>query len=215
MLKRAVHCFQQQTYPNRELIVSCESDDYQSRAIVDNLNDPSVRAIQQTRAPGIFLGQLRNEAIAECSGEYVCCWDDDDWFAKDRLARQWHTLDKEGRPACVLSRLICLDVERAQAFLGRRRAWEPSILCEREVLTQYPNLPRGEDTVVVARLLIQDRLALLDAPWLYLYVYHGGNTWDRQHWQHVLTKAQPLSNEECQQLLASVRARPWKQPDGP
>jgi len=44
-------------------------------------------------------------------------------------------------------------------------------------------------------MLAEDKLALLDHPYLYIYVYHGGNVCDRGHWEYLMRAARLLSPE--------------------
>jgi hypothetical protein len=201
LLRRAVRCFLEQSYPHRELLILFDSDDAATRQYVGTLDDDRIHGIEAPQSPRQTLGALRNLTVAEARGEYVCQWDDDDWYHPDRLTVQLSALRASGRPACVLSRWTCLDVEGRRAYISPRRAWEGSILVERERMVAYPELARGEDTVAIETLARLQQLHMLDRPELYVYTFHGSNTWEWRHWADLMEKSTVLPWSESQEIL--------------
>jgi glycosyl transferase family 2 len=201
LLSRAVGCFLAQTYPHRELLILFDSDDAATRDYAAALNDDRIRLIEAPESPRQTLGSLRNLAVSEARGQYVCQWDDDDWYHPDRLSVQLSALCASGRPACVLSRWTCLDVEARRAYISPHRAWEGSILVEREQMVAYPDLARGEDTIAIDKLAERQQLHMLDRPELYVYTFHGRNTWDRGHWSYLLGKSTVVPWSESQEIV--------------
>lgn len=206
LLGRAVGCFLEQTHAQRELLILFESDDAATRDYVATLADQRIRGIEVPVSPKQTLGSLRNLAVAAARGRYVCQWDDDDWYHRDRLSEQLSALRASGRPACVLSRWTCLDAESRRAYLSPHRAWEGSILVERGAMVAYPNLARGEDTVAIEALAERQQLHLLDRPELYVYTFHSRNTWGRTHWAALLDRSTAFSRAESQELLRRTGA---------
>jgi hypothetical protein len=101
----------------------------------------------------------------------------------------------------VLLRLTLYDETTRSAFLSARRTWEGSLVAERSVVPPFPDLARGSDTPVITRLMEEEKLVALDRPDLYVYVYHGANTWNRAHWDtNLLPYAAPLSPVESLRL---------------
>lgn len=206
LLARAVDCFRHQDFGPRELVVVFESDDAATRALLQQWPDPSIRAVEVAATPRSTLGALRNLGIAHCRGQYVAQWDDDDWYAPNRLGAQVAALQASRKPACVLMRWILYDAERDAAYMSVRRTWEGSLVAERSALPAYPELARGEDTAVIGALLAAGRLVALDAPWLYVYVFHGGNTWERSHFErNLVAHATRLAPHEETRVRAHVR----------
>jgi glycosyltransferase involved in cell wall biosynthesis len=207
LLRRAVACFQAQTHPHRELLIVWESDDRLTRDYLSTLDDPRRRTLQAPALPKRSLGALRNLAVAEARGTLVAQWDDDDWYAPGRLEEQLRALQESGRPACVLARWTIYDVVTQQAYLSANRAWEGSLVAEKAVVPAYADQPRGEDTVVIGRLLDEERITGLDRPGLYIYTYHGANTWTRAHFRkRILKDAEALSREESLRIAGLLRA---------
>ena len=89
LAQRAIRCFGDQTYPERELIIVSEGErDY--RTALERYIDQ--HAIERARVvpaePGATLGELRNRTLDEAAGPIVCQWDDDDLSHPNRLAEQ-------------------------------------------------------------------------------------------------------------------------------
>ncbi len=204
LLRRSVACFLSQTYTPCELVIVYGADDLATRDFVGTLNSPWIRGVA---APELTLGASRNLAVACSRGRYVACWDDDDWHAPDRLRAQLDALRREAKAGCVLERLTIFDLATESARVSHRRCWEGSLLALREAMPPYPEIPRTEDTPVVTHLLEHGGLALLDAPELYIYVYHGCNTWGRRHWDGFLLRhSQSLPPELGRQVMAKLGA---------
>lgn len=211
LLARAVDCFRRQDCGPRELVIVFESDDSATRALLGQWQDPAIRPVEVAATPKSTLGTLRNLGIACCRGQFVAQWDDDDWYAPNRLGAQIAALQATRLPACVLARWILYDAERDAAYMSVRRTWEGSLVAERSALPAYPELARGEDTAVIGALLAARRLVALDDPWLYVYVFHGGNTWERSHFERNLvahaTRLAPHEEDSVRVRLAGTLGR--------
>jgi glycosyltransferase involved in cell wall biosynthesis len=206
LLRRAVSCFLNQTYQPRELVVVYEMDDPATRDLLGTFNEPSIRSVEVPALPKLTLGVLRNLSMEASRGYYVAQWDDDDWHGPARLAEQIGALRANRKPACVLSRWVMYDETTQSAFLSGPRAWEGSLVAERNAVPLYPDLPRGEDKCVIERMLSEDKLVGLDNPHLYVYIYHGANTWERSHWQkNLLPFAQPATPEATERVKSLLK----------
>lgn len=201
MLRRAVACFLSQTYEARELVILYESDDLATREFVLTLNNPRILSLEVGASPRLPLGSLRNLAVRACRGTYIAQWDDDDWCAPLRLEAQIHTIQSTGRLGCVLTRWVLYDALTRTAMISGERTWEGSLVARRESVPAYAEISKQEDTPVIERMLHANQLAGLNRPDLYVYVYHGENTWERAHWDTAIAPfAQALSPEETRQV---------------
>ena len=184
----AVHSFQMQTYTARELIIIDDGPDDVLQTWVAGLDDERIRFL---RLPdeGQALGALRNTALEAARGAFVAQWDDDDYAAPERLAVQVGALQLYRVEACLLSRQMIWMPQLG--FLGKsaRRLWEGSALLPRTAVPPYPTERRGEDTPVVQQVVARAPTVLIDAPELYLYLFHGANTFDAAHWQQQMQAA--------------------------
>lgn len=201
LLRRAVACFQAQTYAQRELVLLHESDDVATRDYAASLHDPAIRVVEVPAMPKLPLGTLRNLAIDAARGACIAQWDDDDWHSPARLQAQVQALLAHQRAGCVLYRWLLYDAVERRAYVSGQRPWEGSLLAWREDVPPYPALKRLEDTPVVESMFMQNMLVCLDVPELYVYIYHGANTWDDAHWRRqVLPYATPVPAQVLQQI---------------
>lgn len=205
MLERAIACFREQTYPDKQLVVVYEETDPLTCEFMEALPDSSeIKAVRIPAAKNkIVLGQLRNISVREADGEYVCQWDDDDWYDPERISTQIGRLQKAGKDASILSRWIVYDACRQKAYLSHRRLWEGSILCRRQVMLEFPYdaLEKGEDTSLINYLRENDMLSIIeDMPELYIYTFHGTNTWENSHFDEIFRAGTELPEEYVSQI---------------
>lgn len=211
LLKRAISCFEAQNYPNKELVISYPKKDQETKSLIDDLQRNSVlNILKLERSDEETLGGARNHAIAKCSGDYVCIWDDDDWYHPSRLSFQYNSMQTNGHgyQASILMRVILYDYTTDKAYLSFPYTWDGSILCRKETIlqNQYAFQNKGEDTHIIKfldgrRLLYQ----IHDAPFLYVYVYHGENTWDYSHYEHFINHSELLEEEVTQSIKSMLR----------
>lgn len=150
--------------------------------------DSDARVSIVASSPKLTLGALRNRAIDAANGEYVCQWDDDDWYHTRRIELQLQSAIRQNKAASILPRWLIYSHPEQKAYCSNIRLWEGSLLCKQSVLQTgpgYPSQEKGEDSVVIAWLYIQDQLAIEDRPDLYIYRHNDGNTWNQQHFQNI------------------------------
>jgi glycosyltransferase involved in cell wall biosynthesis len=215
LLEVAIGCFARQTYPNRELVIVCDSpalpqDDPLERAIraAGCRNVRLIRVDAAGRQGGATLGELRNIAVDHAAGRYVCQWDDDDLYDPCRLEMQQRVLAAAGAQACLLGRWMIWWPAEDRLAVSCERDWEGSLLCEKAAMSRYPALRRGEDTPVVEQLRRSARVVRMDLPRLYTYVVHGGNTFAsghfEEHWQAATAR---FSGDRCRAVLEEMAKR--------
>ncbi len=203
MLARAVACFKMQSYPNKELIVVYEEDDQPTAGYVRQCNDKEVFFLCVRTASGYTLGELRNIGIEKAAGEFICQWDDDDWYHSGRLERQYNELLRNNRHGAVLTHWMVYDAVRKNAYISNQRIWEGSILCRKAtmLLKPYESKRIGEDTATTDYLAAENHLHLIDdQPGLYIYIYHGNNTWNADHWEYIFECSEQLPEADATQI---------------
>lgn len=205
-------CFHAQSHPDKELVVLCEDDDTATRQFLDSLApSPDLKVITLPRQADRHLGLLRNYAISQASGAYICQWDDDDWYHPERLRYQLSLLEGTPYAACVLSRELIFDTNTGTAWLSCVRDWEGSVLCLREEALAHPygNLEKGEDTPMITALQ-QERLLYTDpaiTPY-YIYIFHGANTWDYHHFKSFFLYSTRLPGQVGQLIQKIIDSDP-------
>jgi glycosyltransferase involved in cell wall biosynthesis len=209
-LRRAISCFQGQSYQSRELIVLSEDDDERTEAVLDQVtpSDGRIRRIRIPSRPKLTLGQLRNLSIEGALGRFICQWDDDDWYHTDRIALQVQALESNASSACLLTNWLVFDEITRDAYFSHFRLWEGSLMCRRDLYTvgfSYPALSRSEDYVLVDQLMKGGHVFPLTFAGLYIYTTHSNNTWPRAHFEGIFSRSQKLSGKHAE-LLEQILA---------
>lgn len=168
-LAESIACFEAQDYAEKELII---------------VND---------RKDGRTLGDLRNESLDRATGDYVAIWDDDDLSLPKRLSRQIKALEVADSDAvflhCLIFRCVC-GHECPTELRDEATPWENTMVAVRETLfrhnIRYPSLDKREDTAFTAAMVAAKlRMSLVYDASLYVYRFHGQNTWDARHWDEL------------------------------
>lgn len=206
-VESTIRCFEQQTYPHKELVV-----------VHDGISEESVATFERAGArvfamPGVPLGMLRNKAVEESRGQYVAQWDDDDLSAPDRIEVQLKALEASWTTrranACVLRRYILWDERNGQFYRSFPRAagWESSLVAERAAVLRlrYPPVKLSEDRQMMARMATAYRVLVIDEPDKYVYRYHGRNACSPEHFRMMFAGSALLSAEEQQLWKNRIR----------
>lgn len=212
----AIRCFLAQTHGNKELVVVDDDPDSQLAAVIRAADSTQIRHLQLPDE-GLSLGRLRNLALDNAKGDYVCQWDDDDLHDPVRLEVQYQALKASGAQAAVLARWMIWWPQLGRLAVSRYRDWEGSLLCERSSMLAYPDQRRGEDSVLLASLMENITIASIDLPRLYVCVCHGSNTFEAEHfephWQHATAQWQGADcdrlEQELDRRLPLLRYRSW------
>jgi glycosyltransferase involved in cell wall biosynthesis len=208
LLKRSIECFLTQTYPNKELVLTYMADNTETKTFVETLSDPRIICHELPASSVQTLGEKRNLSIEKSNGFYFCTWDDDDWHSNKRIEQQVADLQQKNHACSVLSHLIIYDQQTQGGFLSASRTWEQTLLCKKSLINfdtvRYAHIDRGEDTVLISDLRARNLVSMLFDPGLYVYIYHGNNTWYRRHWErNVMNRSEPLPTERSA-LIKSI-----------
>jgi glycosyltransferase involved in cell wall biosynthesis len=219
LAKRSIRCFAAQTWPNRELVVVSDGDPRVQGGLeryAAALGLANVRFIREPR-PDMSLGALRNIAMAQASGDIVCQWDDDDCYHPDRIRAQLEHMLKDSAHACFLTDQLQYreddnTVRWIDWSLGvsiRDHLIPGTLMMFRDDRFRYPeagaDARRGEDSVLLNALCDTVVVsAAKDLGHLYLYTYHGRNTFSRDH--HYRMAAFGRTSFELQGKLRTIRA---------
>lgn len=210
LLDRAIRCYVNQNYPNKELIISYPKKDQKTKSALEVLPmSAELNIIKMERDDDESVGNARNLAISKCKGDYICVWDDDDWYHPSRLTFQYNSMQTIGKGynASILMHLLLYNSVTQKAYLSFQYTWENSILCRKEIIlqNQYAHRNKGEDTHIIAFLEGKKLLHHIDdAPFLYVYIYHGENTWNYEHFENFIKKSQLLPKETTETIRKAI-----------
>lgn len=177
--------FREQSYANRELIVVDDGSD----AVGDLVRDePSVRYIRLDRR--VSIGTKRNLACAEARGELIAHWDDDDWYSRNRLARQAAPILRGEADVTGLENRFVLQMPVGRFWTVNRQLHRSMFVCDvhggtlvyrRSLWTagvHYPEVNLAEDAAFVRDAVRRGkRLMRLDNDGAFVYVRHQRNAW--------------------------------------
>ena len=194
LLRRAVRCFNRQTYPHRELVVLDDGAADLEVALHDVPSD-ALRYHRIERRPDNVLGALRNQTLDLAEGDVLAQWDDDDWYHDDRLAVQVAALEA-GHDACTIAAtLMHLNTPEylRLPYVGHLAGGVPgTVVHRRDAAVRYPAQRRAEDSVYLDAWR-QRRYAELPESHAHLFIrtFHGANTWEQGHFLRRMRNSAP------------------------
>ena len=182
LCRRAVHCYLEQTYPNKELVV-VDDGEQDLTEVLSVIPSEEVNYLKLEPSPDNVLGHLRNVALDAAKGDYVAQWDDDDWYHPQRLERQIAVLEAGHDAVTLSSSLMHLDTGEFvdHPYFGFLPNGVPGTIVHRADKTvRYPELRRAEDTEYLDHWMAR-RYTKLDEMHLFIRCFHGANTWEQTH----------------------------------
>ena len=174
---RAIRCFLDQDYPNRELIVIDDGQD----GIADLI--PRSDLIRYRRLDArASIGAKRNMACEMARGETIAHWDDDDWMAPQWLRSQMSTLTAQEADVCGLDKVFFYAPDTRQGWRYVYDGAQPWVcggtLCYTKDLwrrIRFGPVDVGEDNLFVWSPQPK-RMAINARHDLYVATVHRGNT---------------------------------------
>lgn len=219
MAKRSVRCFAKQTYPRTELVIVSTGDRAYRRALEQHLDDHGISGRFVTANPASSLGALRNLSLDAAAGDIICQWDDDDCYHPNRIFCQFEQMTQQAAQACFLTdnlhllehdrQLYWIDWTRGAKPEQWFRLFPPTLMMVKNDRFRYaetgPDAQLGEDLAIAAQLCREVPVAMLGGMgWLYLYIFHGGNTCSEQH-HYEITSRRSISNESVETRSGEIR----------
>lgn len=203
LLKKSIQCFINQSYSNKELVIVYYSDDNDTKELAMNNSKENVFFHEYDVSEGLTLGALRNKCVELTTGDYICVWDDDDWYSPNRIIKQYCHLMTGDHSACFLKQLVIYDYETDEMSLTVHRVegWEGSMMCEKDPVLKYGygDKNKHEDTDLLLQLSENDLINSISDPMMYVYFFHSQNTSSREHLEAIKEHSEDL--EPAQESL--------------
>lgn len=178
MLKRAVACFEAQTYKNKQLVIwdsgiahPYEGSSFNIRTKIWHCGGHDAKSI----------GSLRNDAISFGHLDLIAHFDDDDWSAPTRLADQVAFLASSGAQVTGYWNMPFYDVMRDRVLVydskNPKYALGTSLMYQREFWKQhpFPDQTPEDTTWQNAHRSVVSQSAIRDGVPLMIQTVHGGN----------------------------------------
>jgi glycosyltransferase involved in cell wall biosynthesis len=170
----AIRHFLRQDYAPRKLLIVDDGADPVGDLVPD---DPHIRYVRLPRP--LPLGRKRNLAAEQSSGELIAHWDDDDWYAPDRLSAQVAGMQSSGLELSGSPEITYFSPSSERAWRYAPQSAEPwlsgnTLLYTREHWRRHPfaDVSKGEDGLLARA--VHGRAHHPD-PRLVLGIAHGGN----------------------------------------
>jgi len=206
-LKNCVKYFTEQTHKDKELIIVYYSNDKETESylkknekVFEKNNIYFYKFIEQE---GLYLGAIRNFAISKSQGDWICIWDDDDYYDEKRIKNQLKFCLKESIDACTLRAILIYSNKYQELKLTFERqeiGWEGSLLCKKNSMPKYVNKSKGEDTPVLERLYNEHKLLTYFEPDLYVYIFHDHNVSGSVHKERLFQNSLELGGNKVREF---------------
>lgn len=200
LLKQAIQCYLNQTYPNKELVIVCDGSQAYRDAIEQYVAFLDRKDIKLVLLQEKYkLGQLRNMTIEAASGPIITQWDDDDLYHPHRLQLQYDRMVSQKAHACLLSdQLSFFENSRDLYWVNwvphstfpMHQVFPGSIMAIKDQRFRYPEegqySTQGEDSIFLSQYYQHAKIVPLSGKgYIYVYRYHGTNTFPEEHHQWV------------------------------
>jgi glycosyltransferase involved in cell wall biosynthesis len=160
-LRMTIDCFQEQSYPYKELIIINNAKSQQDAAEVKIEAKRDVFLIDTPQ----FLpaGQARNYGISVANGQIIAQFDYDCYHHPNRIERQVSALAETGAAVCVLSRALSFSFNS-----GAARYWENqaqmvmnSMVYMRPANIDYDPMAKGEELSIYKKMTLAGGVAVI------------------------------------------------------
>lgn len=182
---QAIRYFQRQTYEPRELVIVDDGRDHLRACL-----PPDDRLRYHHVAPGTSIGAKRNIACSMARGSIVVFWDDDDWYAPERLEAQVLPLLREEGEVSALEQPHYFDLAGWSFWEAseerNRELWYQNVHCGTLAFQRwlweggchFPDAWLGEEASFLREALKRGaRLVPVASEGRFLYVRHDFNSW--------------------------------------
>jgi len=179
-ISQSIKYFQNQDYPNKELIIYDTGTDK-----VKDLIPNSTEIHYFSSDSELKLGEVRNAAIDLSKGDIIVTWDDDDWSGENRISKQIKPIIKNEADITCYMPSLRYDMNSDQCWLRirttstdrgayntlsfRKQTWEK--------LVKYSTLSIGEDARFIHDCLKKElKLMILPNNGEFVSITHQANT---------------------------------------
>lgn len=182
---QSIGYFNRQDYPERELLILDDGPENISREIP---KDRRIRYFHFNKRRSI--GFKRNMGCRLACGSVIACWDDDDWYAPNRISVQMKSLLSGEAQMCALSARVFFDLTKWEFWSCspglHRRLWAGDVAAGTlvyhrhiwERLAKYPDRSLAEDGLFLKEAIRRGaKLTQVNGELLFIYLRHGNNSW--------------------------------------
>ena len=206
-LKKSIDYFINQTHEDKELIVVYYSNDKETESFLkhnrNSFIENNIYFYKFVEENGLYLGSVRNFAISKATGNWICIWDDDDYYDTKRIKNQLKFCLEKNIDACTLSSIMIYSNKYQELKISFERlelGWEGSLLCKKDTMPKYTNKAKGEDTPVLEKLIDENKLLTLFDPELYVYIFHDQNVSGGVHKERIFENSYVMNIKKIREF---------------
>jgi glycosyltransferase involved in cell wall biosynthesis len=182
---QAIQYFLRQDYPNKELVIVDDGSDAVADLIPPHAQIRYVRLNQK-----VSIGTKRNMAVEQSKGKIIVHWDDDDWYATNRISYQVEPLLAKKAKVCGLETGFIYDLladtfwscdADLHAMMFYADIHGGSIVYTREVwekYARYPDASLAEDAAFLRAVAHKVHIIKLPNHNVFIYLRHNSNAWE-------------------------------------
>lgn len=199
-LRVAVDQFLAQSYDSKELIIVVDPRGKHEEWLPEFelwLDDhPDVKIFFPPVGGKINIASLRNYSVLKSEGEILATWDDDDFYHPDRLKIQVERLKSlmQYSVSAVYMQNCGIYFEDTGSYhivssepyglAPSMVAWKIPAIHYQETEVHHNAGERSSDSQLQFELNQHSKIEFVSGqPWLYTRVFHGGNVWEREHFE--------------------------------
>jgi glycosyltransferase involved in cell wall biosynthesis len=199
---QAIAYFHRQDYPNLELVIVYEDD----QDLPEVVGGPDIRLVRTANASSI--GAKRQAGTEAALGEIIAHWDDDDWYAPERLSRQAAPILDGVADISALNDVMFMLIAARQFWTVTPELFERmfvgnvcggTLIYRRDVWQRsgpYPATSLREDCDFMVKAMRDGaRLCPLPGRGLCIYARHGNNTWKFAEGRFLVEQGWSLAQE--------------------
>lgn len=208
-LSRCIDYYINQTHIDKELVIVYFKDDVDTYNFIYSFDkkkkeEYNINFYQVDSS--LSLGEARNIGVQKSSGDWICIWDDDDYFRENRIEEQLKFCIENNIEGTTLSCILIFSEKYQEGRLSfeRMNGWEGSLFVKKSKIHEYENLPKGEDTPMIEKLYNNKLMKVQFNPDLYIYYIHSKNISGYRHLQNIFDYSLPLNinkNREIKKII--------------
>lgn len=184
LCRRAILCYNRQTYENKELVV-VDDGETDLTPVLSGVPAEELTYLRLTDSSDYVLGKLRNIALDTATGDIFTQWDDDEWYHPERIEKQVDVLLQGYDACCLQATLMHISDEEFfnHPYIGLLKKGVPgSIMHFANSDIRYPELKRAEDSIYLDKWYEKEYTTLSsEEAYLFIRCFHGDNTWEKKH----------------------------------
>jgi len=198
-LDEAIEQFNQQTYQHKELVIVFDDICIENYIKEHYIQNNIILVLSKVK----ILSEKRNESLDASHGEYLCLWDCDDLFSKDRLEVLVSTMKKEQTRICRVDKFFMINQLTGEKFISSSLGFGFGCMVGwKRTVDRFEGIEPGEDYTFYKKITKKYEYSIINRSDLYTYCWHGGNLSNFSAWVWNIDKS--LSKPKIKTLIYYV-----------